>query len=306
MSPRRHAGGAALLIAMLLAALVAAVTVGLATGQERWRATVEQRRDQVQATALAQAGIQWARQVLDEDAHQSATDNLGEPWALPLPPTPLDNGSIEGRIIDAQGLVNLNNLSGDDNTGTGERLRATALFNALGLPTTALDAIAHSIGIDNAPRAGNAEDTAYAAAVPPRMTPNQPALRFAEFANVRGLSPTAIAKLAPFATALPPPTTINLNTAPPVVLVSALPGLNGDALDAFLTDRARQPFATVADLRSRLPEGVTPPDEHTVSVASSFFLVTVVARQGQTLVRARALIRRGVADRPAVVWQVIE
>ena len=57
MSSRRHARGAALLIAMLLAALAAAVTVGLATGQERWRATVEQRRDQVQATALAQAGL---------------------------------------------------------------------------------------------------------------------------------------------------------------------------------------------------------------------------------------------------------
>jgi hypothetical protein len=49
---------------MLLAALAAAVTVALAAGQERWRATVEHRRDQVQAEALAQAGVQWSLGVL--------------------------------------------------------------------------------------------------------------------------------------------------------------------------------------------------------------------------------------------------
>ena len=111
MTCPRHAGGAALVIAMLLAALAAAVTVALATGQERWRATVEHRRDQVQAEALAQAGVQWARAALDDDARSSSVDSLNEPWALPLPATPVGNGSIEGRIVDAQGLLNLDNLS---------------------------------------------------------------------------------------------------------------------------------------------------------------------------------------------------
>ena len=41
------------------------------------------------------AGVQWARQVLDDDARRSDVDHLREPWAVPLPPIPLDNGEIE-------------------------------------------------------------------------------------------------------------------------------------------------------------------------------------------------------------------
>jgi general secretion pathway protein K len=291
---------------MLLAALAAAVTVGLATGQERWRATVEQRRDQVQATALAQAGVQWARQILADDARESSIDSLQEPWALPLPPVPLDNGSIEGSIVDAQGLLNLNNLGNDDTTGTLERIRATALFSRLGLPPNVLDAIADAVDSDSVPRASGAEDSFYAGAIPPRLAPNRPALRLAEFANVRGLSPRAIATLAPFATALPPTTQLNVNTAPPAVLAAAIPGLTDDRLDAFVADRARKPFSTLAELRARLPDGVAMPDERTLAVGSNYFLVTVIARQGMTVVRARALVHRDLSGRPGVAWQVIE
>lgn len=305
MMRTRRQCGAALLIAMLLAALVAAVTVGLATGQERWRATVEQRRDQVQATALAQAGIQWARQVLEEDARSSTIDHLGEVWALPLPRTPLNNGSIEGRIIDAQGLLNLNNLAADDSTAIVERAHAAALFTTLGLPASALEAIADAIDHDTAPREGGAEDAAYASALPPRMAPNQPALRLAELASVRGLNPAAITLLAPYATVLAPPTQVNVNTAPTQVLAALLPTLDDDGVEALVAGRARKPYTTLAEFRARLPEGVAAPDERTISVSSSYFLVTVIAHQGATIARGRALLRRAPGTRPAVVWQVI-
>src|SRR6185312_11253456 len=131
-TPPRRARGAAIVIAMLLAALAAAVTVALAAGQERWRATVEHRRDQVQAEALAQAGVQWSLGVLDQAARDSPVDALTEPWALPLPPTPIGNGSIEGRIVDAQGFLNVNNLAVAGNAADVERLRLRALFTAVG------------------------------------------------------------------------------------------------------------------------------------------------------------------------------
>ena len=106
---------------MLVAALAATVAVALAADQQRWLADVGNRRDQVQAQSLALAGVQWARQILADDARSGTLDHLGEPWAYPLPPTPIANGSIEGRIEDAQGRLNLNNLALDGAAGHAER-----------------------------------------------------------------------------------------------------------------------------------------------------------------------------------------
>ena len=84
--------GLALIIAMLVAALAAAVAISVATAQAQWSAHVSHRRDRVQAESIVLAGIQWARQVLDVDERATAYDHLVEPWALPLPPTPVENG----------------------------------------------------------------------------------------------------------------------------------------------------------------------------------------------------------------------
>src|SRR6185295_13158561 len=119
---RQHSG-AAIILAMLIAALAAAVAVTVFADQQRWSRTVEHRRDQVQAQALVMAGVQWARQVLDDDARRSDIDHLREPWAIPLPPIPLDNGEIRGAIVDAQARLNINGLGDTGPTGDLARKR---------------------------------------------------------------------------------------------------------------------------------------------------------------------------------------
>src|SRR4029077_18493228 len=101
--------GAAIVMAMLLAALAATIAATLLWQQQRWAGEYERRRDQVQAQALAMAGVQWARQIVFENAPPS-TVHLGQPWAFRLPSTPIENGSIGGYITDAQGRLNVNNL----------------------------------------------------------------------------------------------------------------------------------------------------------------------------------------------------
>jgi type II secretory pathway component PulK len=137
--------GAALLLAMLIAALAAVVAVAVAAEQQRWFADVANRRDQVQAQALALAGVQWARQIMQDDARSGIIDHLGEAWAFPLPRTPLENGSIEGGIEDAQARLNINNLAKDDALGKEERARFLRLFELRGIAPGALSAIAGSL-----------------------------------------------------------------------------------------------------------------------------------------------------------------
>jgi general secretion pathway protein K len=301
---RSRAGGAALVVAMLVAALAATVAVSLAASQQQWFATVSHRNEQVQAQALAQAGVQWARQIMFEDARVSKLDHSGEPWALPLPATPLENGSIEGRIVDAQGMLNVNNLGNADGD-TAERRQFERLFARLGVPAGTIDAIADWVDADALARPNGAEDAWYARQPAPMLAPNAAATRPAELALVRGLSVEAAGALGAYVTALPPGTKLNVNTASPPVLAAAVDGLDAGAIGALVAERASRPFGSIGDFRSRLPAGASI-DEGALTFSSDYFLVSVLARQGDTQARARALLKRGTGGWPVVVWQTIE
>jgi general secretion pathway protein K len=90
------------------------------------------------------------------------------------------------------------------------------------------------------------------------------------------------------------------------VLATAIEGIGGDALASLVADRARKPYTTVAEFRSRLPSGASLDDDTTLGVRSDYFLVTVKARQGETLAQGRALLRRRSDAAPLVIWQTIE
>jgi general secretion pathway protein K len=298
--------GAAVILAMLIAALAAAVAATVFADQQRWGRSVLHRRDQVQAQALAMAGVQWARQILDDDARRSAIDHLGEPWALSLPPIPVENGEIRGAIVDAQSRLNINALGSTAASAQTERARVAALFAQRGGPTAALDAIADWIDADGIAREGGAEDAYYAAQPASGLAANAPILRVAELALVRGAAPQALAAVAPFLSALPAGTALNVNTAPLEVLAAVVDNLAGERGAGLVASRAQKPFTTIAEFRARLPDGAVLVDDRALSVRSSYFYVTVEARQGATRARARALLRRSGSAWPAIVWQVVE
>jgi general secretion pathway protein K len=300
--PRPRQQGLALIIAMLIAALAAAVAVSVSTAQSQWLAQVDHRRDQVEAQSIALAGVQWARAIIDADTR--GIDYLGEPWALPLPATPVENGEVEGRIVDAQAMLNVNDLASAQH-GALERRRFIRLFAALGIPDTTLASVVDWVDADDVPQHGGAEDAWYAAEADASLAANGPATRIEELALVRGMTAPALARIAPFVTSLPPDTPVNVNTAPAEVLAALLDGIDSGALAALVASRGEHPFASPDDFRGRLPSGVSVIDPALVSVSTGYFFVMVRARQGETIAQARALIRRDGAS-SAIVWQTIE
>jgi general secretion pathway protein K len=303
---RRAARGAAVILAMVLAALAAAVAVSVFADQQRWSRGVLHRRDQAQAQAIAMAGIQWARQILEEDGRTTVIDHLGEPWAIPLPPIPLENGSIRGAIVDAQGRLNVNALGADGAAAQVERRRIERLLSRQGASVGGIDAIADWIDADAVARPNGAEDAYYAAQAIPGLAANAPVVHVAELAAVRGVGLAGLAAAMPMLTALPAGTPTNVNTAPPEVLAAIVDNLDGAKLAALTASRAQKPFTTIAEFRARLPDGSTLTQEDGLGVRSEYFYVVVEARQGETVARARALVRRPGGRSPWVVWQIVE
>jgi general secretion pathway protein K len=300
-----NARGAAIVMAMLLAALAAVIGASLLWEQERWIGEHARRRDQVQAQALAMAGVQWARQIVFENA-PAALVYLGQPWAFRLPATPIENGSIGGYIVDAQAGLNLNNLANSPSDTT--RAAFQRLFSELGEPVTFLNAIGDWVDPDDlVTDNGGAEDAYYLSQGVPALAANAPLQRVSELLGVRGADAALVARLFPFVDAIDAPAAVNVNTAPPEVLMAAIGGLDATGAAALVASRTQAPFGSIADLRNKLPASVNI-DETLLTVKSDWFLVTIEAHQGDTLAHARALLRRSATSGqwPGVVWQTVE
>lgn len=297
--------GAAIVMAMLLAALAATIAASLLWQQQRWAGEHERRRDQVQAQALAMAGVQWARQILYQNAPAGIVD-LGQPWAYHLPTTPIENGSIGGYITDAQGQLNINNLTLAGTAAASWSGALQRLCAELGVPPAFLNAGAEWVGATTAN--GGAADAYYLAQDPPGLAANAPVRRVAELLAVRGADPALVARLQPFVSALDAPTPVNVNTAPLEVLVATIPGLDATAAAALVTSRITRAFTSLGDFRGRLQRPNLNLDETTLSVTSDWFLVTIEAQQGDTVARARALLKRSPRQGswPDVIWQTVE
>src|SRR5689334_11880963 len=277
---------------MLLAALAATIAATLLWQQQRWISEYAHRRDQVQAQALAMAGVQWARQIINENAG-GGTVHLGQPWALRLPALPIDNGSIGGYIVDAQSRINVNNLAASPAASAPTRIAMQRLMTELGLPNALLNAIADWVDADErVSEPGGAEDAWYASQALPGLAANGPVRRAGELLAVRGAGAPVIERLLPFLGAVDAPVTVNVNTAPPEVLAAVVGGLDAAGAAALVESRKAAPFATIADFRARLPRPDLIVDDTTIGVSSDWFEVSIEARQGDTLARARALLKR--------------
>src|SRR5438128_7266589 len=92
--------GVAVVLAMGVVALAAIAAASMLASQSTWSRHAELGAEHAQAQVIARAGIDWARALLSDDRRMSSVDHLGEPWALRLPPVPVDNGELTGRIED--------------------------------------------------------------------------------------------------------------------------------------------------------------------------------------------------------------
>ncbi len=300
---RARQQGVAIVLALTVVALAALAVTAMMVSQSIWSRRVELTAAHAQARQLVQAGLDWGRAVLSDDRRTSAVDYLGEPWAVRLPPIPVDNGSLTGRIEDEQGKFNLNNLLTDGKIDLAQLDHFRRLLAILGLPPTLAGSLADWIDADSEPQPqGGAEDAYYLSLPSPHLAANRPLIDVAELALVRGFDDGVRARLRPFVTALPRFTPVNVNTAPPEVIAAMVDGLSLDDARALVARREQAYFRNLPDFFGQLPEGLSVPPGN-LSVSSDFFLATMQVTIGAAQARGVALLDRENDGWPAIVWR---
>jgi general secretion pathway protein K len=307
--PPRPQRGAAVILALLTVTLVAGLAAAAVGDLGVAMDNVAGRHDQAQARQLARGAVDWARNVLAEDARTSSVDHLGEAWAVKVPPTPVEEGEVSGELQDLSGRLNLNNLLLADGVAPGEVARFKRLLALVGVAdadaANLSSALLDWLDADDTPRLpGGAEASWYASQSPPRRPANARLAALAELGQIRGFSPDLVARLAPFVAALPPDTSINVNTAPAEVLSAAISGLTLDAARLLVVQRSRAWFKDMADFSARLPALDTAPDLTHLATTSRHFLATGRARYGVSTVRMEVLLDRS-QKWPDIVWQKV-
>ena len=304
MKPLSEQRGAVVIVAMLIVALAATAASMMLLQQDVAVRQLEVARDYEQARWLLNGGAQWARVILRADARASTIDHGGELWASGLPATEIEQGKLSGAIHDQQGLFNLNNLVRDGKSSARDIEILRRLLKTIGLRVDMADAIADWIDADSALQSPEgAEDAYYLSLATPYRTANQPMSAIEELLRVRGCDHATVARLRQFVTVLPQRTPVNVNMAPPEVLVAIVDGLTLPEALVLVGSRRTAPFPGRDVFRTRLPRTELNVNNEDISVDTEFFLVQGLAKVGKAELWMQALVQRSGFALPSIVWQ---
>jgi general secretion pathway protein K len=285
--------GVALVMVLLIVAMATTIAAFMAQQQGFWQREMENGRDRAQARRIAEAGIDWARAVLADDAAINQSDNATEMWAMQLPAIPVEGGEVQGTIIDQQGLFNLNNLVSNGAASAINLARFQRLLTALGLPQELGGALADWMDSNSEVTANGAEDEYYMNLSQPYRCANSPLPDIGELAWVKGFDASIIKRLQPYVSVLPESNTaVNVNFAPPEVLMAILPGLTLQDARQIAAQIKTTPFKNTADFLQQLPKSVAQDSTMNLSVSSQYFMVTGYATQGDGASAAHTLLHR--------------
>ncbi|WP_353233978.1 type II secretion system minor pseudopilin GspK [Diaphorobacter ruginosibacter] len=302
--------GAALLAAMLTVALVA--TFAASAMWQQWR-TIEvesAERARIQSAWILVGALDWSRLILREDAlaRGDGTDNLTEPWSIPLEEARLstflsaqgnvsdpgaatadtENAFLSGRITDLQSRMNLRNLVADKTVNEVALQQFSRLFEYLGLSKEELNRIAQ-----NLLKAQLAQSSSSQAPLMPQSVGQL---------TWWGVQPSTIETLAPFVTLLPNATTLNINTADAETIWASAVGLDMSDAQRLVQARASSYFKSV-DSAGKLLSDSTVLGSALFDVKSNYFEVRGRMRIDQTVVEERSLVYKQRGSNTRTLWR---
>lgn len=293
--------GIALITAILLVSIATITAVTLAARQQYDLRRSANLLDGDQAYAYSEGVETWARLILARDAEDNQTDHLREVWATELAPVAVPGGQLNGRIRDAQGRFNLNNLindAGTENPLALERYRRLLLL--LQLPPELAESLLDWLDPDINLRLNGAEDNEYLLEDPPYRAANRRLNSPSELHYVKGYDAEAVRRLTPFVTALPQTTPLNVNTVvvpeteprPFVLLQMLVEGMGETEARQLVVGRGEDGYESVDAFAQEPALAGRDLQLDNLTVSSQFFLVEAEVDIGTARSRLYSLLRR--------------
>ena len=290
LRPPHAQRGVALLVAILLVALgtilAAAVAYENVMTFRRGAATFafdQALLVQQGAEALAAYGLRTALQADPQHTYAS------QGWGQAVGPIEVVPGvMLVAQLEDLQGRFNLNNLVQED--GTPDLVQVNAfeqLLAAVGLEPKWAPLMVDWIDRDIVPQAPDgAEDSVYMGQLPPYRTPNRYITSATELLALPGFGADRYRALAPFVSALPWGTKLNVCTAKPQVLDAYIGHLDFSSdPDSLAKNRAAASgcFPTLTDYQSAATDAVAwQKVMPKLQMTSSYFRLTSLVTIGST------------------------
>ena len=245
--------GIALLTILVMVALATILAATIAKRQTNTAENTGYLMRQDQSLLYAKSAEAFFSELLIQDSDNgSSIDHLQENWAKPMPAFPVEDGFISGRLLDESGKFNLNNLlKADGSVDDSARRWFEKLLQRVGLPAELSQAVIDwQDADDETTGAMGAESNYYQGLDPSYLASNTRFHQVEELKLVRGFEGKNYDLIAPYVTALPEATKINMNTAAPLLLASIDPKLDVKTLEQEL--KAKQAelayFNSVEDL----------------------------------------------------------
>jgi general secretion pathway protein K len=309
--------GVAVVTALLLTTLAITIVASLFWQQQVQVRSIENQRLQLQKQWILRGALDWASLILRADAYTSSIDHLGEPWAVPLAETRLDqyveNGrtdadasdaTLSGGIVDAESRYNLTNLASGGTVNPVEVATFQRLLGLLQLNPALAQATADAIA------AGQAKPTsATGGASASTVSQSQSGARPMAFEYVQdllavpGFDVDMLNKLKDYVTILPNPTPINVNTAPAEVLAAQIDKLSlADAAALTASRDSGVYFRSISDFNTQLAARTSAATPSNIAVVTNFFLVNGKVRLSRAAMDMQALVERTNNRSTRVIW----
>lgn len=298
----------------LITAMITVLAVSIIVSGALWRSwsliqAESSQRHADQAQWLLTAALDWSRVILKEDLRASQTDNLTEPWAVPLQEVKLssflkanansnqasqsNNAQddllasqvfLSGQITDEHSRLNFFNLLSTAPAPAAQVLAFSRLFEALHLPQAQLSQLLSTF-------------TAAQKSANPPLWPQ----RF-DSLSAWGLSQPTLDSLRPYATWINESTTVNLNTASPLVLYATLTDIDMNLAERLASQRASQPWSSLTEVQNALgPQHAPSVNASLHQLNSKYFLVIGKIRIDETQIVSESLLQR-TPNQVLIVW----
>ena len=308
---RRSQKGVALIVILLILAVMVSVAASMA---DRLFTQFKRAQNQINyqqaywyslsVEALAKYGI--------EQSYQDNPDsiNLSQPWANEFDSLPLDNGTVSGRLIDAQACFNINALAGSEVSAGSSQVpflvaRFQNLLEELGVENYQAETISQSLweyidSNDSVNSPSGAEDSYYEGLSPAYLSANTLLADSSELRAVQEANGDVMEKVGSMICALPTSDLrLNVNTLSvehtALLVAMFYPNLSASQAKEVLEDRGPDGWSSIDDFLgqavfSGVSEEIKKQVKGYLSVDSKYFEMDAEVLVDNSRVRLRSLL----------------